>query len=320
MINCSFGWEKDIKGPESGDKYGLLGYKPLAGTLAGTLYERAKRASDRSSGSAIPPPSYIALPGILFNPFLPILDYPFVFPNHIYPPLSAYGRRTSVSLAVASSPEYILVPKKQIKLVPDWMTDAEAAAIPLAALTAFRALFTKGGLPKSVPSDAPKPRVLVCGIGGGVALFALQYAVAAGADVYVTSSSDEKIARAVELGAKGGANYRKSTWTTDLLSTISSVDATRTPGIEIIIDGAGFDVDGMISVVSAGGVIVTYGATAGAKQSVSITPHFIKQVEWKGTAMGSDVEWDVGVESREWGQRARATTGFGRVARGDMMG
>lgn len=64
-----------------------------------------------------------------------------------------------------------------------------------------RALFTKALVQKG-------DHVLVTGIGGGVALFALQFAVAAGVNVYVTSSSPEKIRKAVELGAKGGVNYK----------------------------------------------------------------------------------------------------------------
>jgi zinc-binding alcohol dehydrogenase/oxidoreductase len=65
-----------------------------------------------------------------------------------------------------------------------------------------RATFSKGEVKKG-------DNVLVTGIGGGVALFALQFAVAAGANVYVTSSKEDKIQRAIELGAKGGVNYRK---------------------------------------------------------------------------------------------------------------
>lgn len=64
-----------------------------------------------------------------------------------------------------------------------------------------RALFTKGQVQKG-------QHVLITGIGGGVALFALQFAAAVGAHVYVTSSSEEKIQKAIQLGAKGGINYR----------------------------------------------------------------------------------------------------------------
>lgn len=65
----------------------------------------------------------------------------------------------------------------------------------------IRAVFTKALVQKD-------QHILITGIGGGVALFALQFAVAAGANVYVTSSSQEKIQRAIELGAKGGVNYK----------------------------------------------------------------------------------------------------------------
>ena len=68
----------------------------------------------------------------------------------------------------------------------------------------FRATFTKGEVKQG-------DNVLITGIGGGVALYALQFAVAAGANVYVTSSKEDKIQHAVEIGAKGGVNYRKGT-------------------------------------------------------------------------------------------------------------
>jgi NADPH:quinone reductase-like Zn-dependent oxidoreductase len=76
----------------------------------------------------------------------------------------------------------------------------EAAGLSLAGLTAYRAVFTKGQVTKG-------QNVLITGIGGGAALFALQYAAAVGANVYVTSSSESKIERARQYGAKGGVNY-----------------------------------------------------------------------------------------------------------------
>lgn len=185
-----------------------------------------------------------------------------------------------------------MVPASHCKIVPDWMTDAEAAAIPLASLTAWRALITKGGLPTS---NASSHRVLICGIGGGVALFALQYAVAAGAQVYVTSSSPEKIERAKSLGAIGGVNYTQPDWPAQLVALLKERDPKAT-GVDIIIDGSGHDVDGMEACCALGASIVTYGATAGQAQKISITPHFLKQIEWKGSTMGSNVEFDACVE------------------------
>jgi zinc-binding alcohol dehydrogenase/oxidoreductase len=101
--------------------------------------------------------------------------------------------------------DQVVVPATQLHDKPLHLTWQEAAALPLAGVTAYRALFSQGGLQRG---DA----LLITGIGGGVATFALQFAIAAGANVWVTSSSDEKIARAVALGAKGGFNYKSDSW------------------------------------------------------------------------------------------------------------
>ena len=85
---------------------------------------------------------------------------------------------------------------------PGHMSWEEAAALPLAALTGWRALISRAGLARG-------ERVLVNGIGGGVALFALQVAVASGNEAWVTSSSDEKIARANDPDEKARLNALK---------------------------------------------------------------------------------------------------------------
>src|SRR5690606_23472835 len=81
--------------------------------------------------------------------------------------------------------EYIKVPTDRLHVKPRSLSDEEAAAIPLAGLTAFRATIKKGAV------KAGK-KVLVTGVGGGVSQFAVQFALAAGADVYVTSGIDQK--------------------------------------------------------------------------------------------------------------------------------
>ena len=98
--------------------------------------------------------------------------------------------------------EYYTTGLQNLVKVPEHLTDAEAAALPLAGVTAYRAVFTKGEVTEGL-------NVLITGIGGGVALMALKFAVAAKANVYVTSSDDSKIQRAIELGAKGGVNYKE---------------------------------------------------------------------------------------------------------------
>src|SRR5690606_4730444 len=101
--------------------------------------------------------------------------------------------------------EYVSVPLQNLHIMPPHLTFEEAAAIPLAGLTAWRALFRRAHLKRG-------ERLLLAGVGGGVASFALQWAVLAGAEVYVTSSKREKIRKALDLGAKAGALYTDKNW------------------------------------------------------------------------------------------------------------
>src|SRR5207344_275560 len=102
----------------------------------------------------------------------------------------------------------------------------EAAAIPLAGLTAYRALFKRAHIRAG-------EKLLITGIGGGVALFALQFALAAGAEVYVSSGSQEKLDKAISLGAKDGVNYKDQHWVESLKDKVG--------GPDIILDGAAGD-------------------------------------------------------------------------------
>jgi len=125
--------------------------------------------------------------------------------------------------------------------------------------------------------------VLVSGIGGGVALFALQFAVAAGADVWVTSSSAEKIARAVALGAKGGFDYRDPNW---------AAEAVKAPGgFDVVIDSAAGEGFGrLIDATVSGGRIVFYGATRG-DAALPVRKVFWRQISLLGSTMGSPADW-----------------------------
>ena len=101
--------------------------------------------------------------------------------------------------------DYMVISKKYVFEKPEHLTFAESAAVPLSALTAYRALFSKARL-------RAKEKVLITGVGGGAALWVLQFAVAYQARVYVTSGSDEKLAKAKELGVLGGFNYKDPEW------------------------------------------------------------------------------------------------------------
>src|SRR5579871_5605943 len=101
--------------------------------------------------------------------------------------------------------QLIKVPADSLYPRPDGLSDEEAAAIPLAGLTAYRAVVTRGRVQAG-------ETVLVVGIGGGVATFALLIARHMGARVFVTSGNDDKLRRARDLGAEGGFNYRTTDW------------------------------------------------------------------------------------------------------------
>lgn len=172
--------------------------------------------------------------------------------------------------------ERIAVPAAQLAPKPAHLSWEEAAALPLAGLTAYRALFSRAQLQRG-------ERVLVNGIGGGVALFALQFALAAGAEVWVTSSSAEKIARAVKLGAKGGFDYRDADW---------AANAVKAPGqFDVVVDSAGGDGFGkLIDVTASGGRVVFYGATRG-DAPLPVRKVFWRQISLLGTTMGSPADW-----------------------------
>jgi zinc-binding alcohol dehydrogenase/oxidoreductase len=173
--------------------------------------------------------------------------------------------------------EQVVVPATQLHDKPSHLTWQEAAALPLAGVTAYRALFSQGGLQRG---DA----VLITGIGGGVATFALQFAVAAGASVWVTSSSDEKIARAVALGAQGGFNYKQESWPKEA--------AAAMPPPDLIIDSAGGSgYAGLVHLAAQGGRIVNYGATAGPPEKLDLFKVFWKQLRLQGSTMGSPADF-----------------------------
>lgn len=122
--------------------------------------------------------------------------------------------------------------EKEVEEAPGHLTDAQAAALPLTGLTGWRALVSKSG-------NAEKGRnILVTGIGGGVALNVLQFAVALGANVWVTSGSREKIDRAVKEGARGGVSYKSEGWEKELRGMLPG----DRPYLDAVVDGAGGDV------------------------------------------------------------------------------
>ena len=173
--------------------------------------------------------------------------------------------------------EQISIPVANLAPKPSHLSWEQAAALPLAGLTAWRALFTRAQLQAG-------ERVLITGIGGGAASFALQFACAAGAHVWVTSSSPEKIQQARTLGAMGGVNYRDADWRTQLEKAAGFFD--------VIVDSAGGDgFAQLIELTNPGGRIVFFGATTGNPSGLDLRRCFFRQVTLFGTTMGSPIDF-----------------------------
>ena len=170
--------------------------------------------------------------------------------------------------------EKVRVPASALADKPAHLDACHAAALPLAGLTGFRALFHRAGL-------RPEDRVLISGVGGGVALFALQFAVASGNAVFVTSGSKDKIQRAVELGARGGVSYKEDKWAKQLKGEAAG-------GFDVIIDSAGGEgFADLIDLANPGGRIAFFGATRGNPPGFDMRKVFWKQLSILGTTMGS---------------------------------
>jgi zinc-binding alcohol dehydrogenase/oxidoreductase len=169
--------------------------------------------------------------------------------------------------------EYVKTRIEYLYPKPVHLTWEQAAAIPLAGLTAYRALFTKA---KAKKGD----RVLISGVGAGTGAFALQWAVAAGCRVFVTSGSGEKIDQAKHLGAAAGVNYKAQDWAEQLKLMAN--------GFDIIIDSAlGPGFAKFPDLCNPGGRIVIFGGTAGNIPPLDGRKIFWKQLQLLGTTMGT---------------------------------
>jgi len=127
-------------------------------------------------------------------------------------------------------------------------------------------------------------KVLISGIGGGVALFAMQFAVAAGAQVFVTSSSNWKIQKAKNLGALDGLDYLQQGWGKKM--------AKATGGFDLVIDSAGGPgFKEIMDVCAPGARIVMYGGTRGNIPKFSPQMLFWKQISLLGSTMGNATEF-----------------------------
>jgi NADPH:quinone reductase-like Zn-dependent oxidoreductase len=185
--------------------------------------------------------------------------------------------------------EAIAVPAEGVFRAPKHLDAAEAATLPCAGVTAWRALMVEGRLMAG-------QTVLVQGT-GGVSIFALQFAKLAGARVIVTSSSDEKLERARALGADETINYRREPeWAK------AARDLTGGRGVDQVVEVGGADTFRQsISATTYGGHIAVIGVLTGAVKDFSVAEIFARNLKISGITVGSRLHAEEMVRAIEVG-------------------
>ncbi len=170
--------------------------------------------------------------------------------------------------------ERVAVPAENVRPQPAALDTFQAAALPLAALTAWRALVTRGQV-------AAGQTVVVTGAGSGVATFLVQLGVAHGARVLVTSSTSAKIEKARALGADGGVLYTDDDWPEQLAP------------VDLVVDGAGAPtLDVVFRCLRPGGTYVNFGDTIEGPARVEVGDLYWYQYNVLGSTMGSPQDFD----------------------------
>jgi zinc-binding alcohol dehydrogenase/oxidoreductase len=213
--------------------------------------------------------------------------------------------------------EFIAVPRSQVYPIPAGLTFEEAAAFPLVFETAYRMLVTRAHL-------QPDEWVLVWGIGSGVATAALAIAKALGAKVVVTSSSDEKLRRARELGADGTVNHASD-------DVVSAVKDLTGGGAHVVVEHVGEATWAKsLNAARPDGRIVVCGATSGPNPPANLHRIWWKQLNVYGSSMGTRSDFEAAYDLVSSG-RARpvvdevfklenAAAAHERLERGDQLG
>ena len=214
--------------------------------------------------------------------------------------------------------EYVVVPAANVRTIPAGTDMAVAAAFSLATLTAWRMVVSRA---RVTPGD----QVLIWGIGGGVALAAMQIAKLRGARVWVTSGSDEKLARARELGADETINHA----TEDVAKTVRARTGKR--GVDVVIDNVGEKTwTQSLGALGKRGRLVTCGGTSGPMVTTDVRRLFWNQWTIMGSTMGNDAEYDAITDELRAGRLmppidsvhdlADARAAFERMASGQQFG
>ncbi len=174
--------------------------------------------------------------------------------------------------------ELVTVPGVNAIPIPGRLTFEQAAACPLVSVTAWHMLFALGGL-------RPGETVLVMGAGSGVGSVAIQLARAAGARVYTTVGSDDKVAKAKELGAEEVILHTRE----EVAKRVKGLTDGR--GVDLVIEHIGPAVwDHCLQSLARGGRLITCGATTGGEVKLDLRFLFSRQLTLKGSYMGTRAE------------------------------
>jgi len=174
--------------------------------------------------------------------------------------------------------ELIAVPEECVFAKPAHLSFAEAACVGIAGLTTWRGLVTRGGLTEG-------SKVLVTGAGAGTGTFAIQIATALGAHVYITTSSEVKLAQCRELGALDGVDWRDPAWP-------HRIRALTGGGADLALDSAGGDQWApILRAIRPGGTLVNFGDTAGDLSTIPVAAVYWEQRSIHGSTMGSPREF-----------------------------
>jgi zinc-binding alcohol dehydrogenase/oxidoreductase len=168
--------------------------------------------------------------------------------------------------------ELVKVPEENLFPKPARFSWEEAAAFPLGGLTAYRALFEVGRLKGN-------ETVLVLGAGSGVSTIAVSLAAQVGARVLVTSSSEEKIERAKELGAEGGVLYTAEGW------------PEAAGPVDLVLDSVGTTWRDSLRALRKGGRLVVFGGTGGPEVTLDVRAVYLGWQSILGTTMGSALDF-----------------------------
>ncbi len=208
-----------------------------------------------------------------FEPGQPVVINPGVeAPDGTIHVIGEHGDGTNAQL--------IAVPSTNVYPIPGGLSFEEAAAFPLVFETAYRMLVTKAGLTED-------EWVFIWGIGGGVATAAFQIAKALGAKTIVTSSSDEKLSRARELGATVTVNHV----TGDVPAVVA--EATEGDGADVVVEHVGEATwKTSLQVAAAGGRITVCGATTGPNPPAQLHRIWWKQLTIYGSTMGAKEDFE----------------------------